>query len=74
MSRNHTALPVALELLARAANIVLEAGGYPQRVSANIAVTSRDGWTFIAFEEMRPGDVPPPIDTTHLRRDPARGG
>lgn len=67
-------LTLALQLLARAVNTMLAADGSTQRVTSNITVTRRNGYTIIAFEEAAPGDVPPPIDRTHLRRDPARGG
>ncbi|MBK9276513.1 MAG: hypothetical protein IPM49_18515 [Flavobacteriales bacterium] len=63
--------------MAYAVNVMLRADSSPQRVTPNITVTRRDGYTIIAFEETPgepPGDVPPPIDRTHLRRDPARGG
>jgi len=64
----------AIQLLAVAVNVLLMADGSPQRVTPKIIVTRRSGYTIIAFEEQQPGDVPPPIDLTHLRRDPARGG
>lgn len=67
-------LTLALQLLARAVNTMLAADGSTQRVTSNITVTRRNGYTIIAFEEAAPGDVPPPIDTTHLRRDWRRGG
>lgn len=64
----------AIQLLAVAVNVLLMADGSPQRVTPKIIVTRRGGYTIIAFEEQQPGDIPPPIDLTHLRRDPARGG
>jgi len=67
-------LTLALQLLARAVNTMLAADGATQRVTPNITVTRQGGYTIIAFEEAAPGDVPPPIDTTHLRRDWRRGG
>lgn len=70
-------LTEAIRLVAYAVNVMLRADSSPQRVTPNITVTRRDGYTIIAFEEMPhppTGDVPPPIDRTHLRRDPARGG
>lgn len=70
-------LTEAIRLLAYAVNVMLRADGAAQRVTPKITVTRRNGYTIIAFEE-KPhpptGDVPPPIDRTHLRRDPARGG
>lgn len=63
--------------LAHAVNALLIADGSTRRVTPDIIVASRDGWTYIALREKpQPptGDVPPPIDRTHLRRDPARGG
>jgi len=67
-------LTEAINLLATAVNVLLMADGSTQRVTSNITVTRRNGYTIIAFEEAAPGDVPPPIDTTHLRRDWRRGG
>lgn len=64
----------AIQLLVVAVNVLLMADGSTQRVTSNITITRRDGYTIIAFEEQQPGDIPPPIDLTHLRRDPARGG
>ncbi len=67
-------LTEAIQLLTVAVNVLLLADGSTQRVTPNITVTRRDGYTIIAFEEMPPGDVPPPIDMTHLQRDWRRGG
>lgn len=73
---NHQ-LTDAIRLLTYAVNVMLRADGASQRVNPKITVTRHNGYTIIAFEETPgepPGDVPPPIDRTHLRRDPARGG
>lgn len=59
---NPLVLPDAVRLLARAVNIMLEADGSPQRVTAHdITVTRRDGYTIIALRE-KPGDIQPPIN------------
>lgn len=67
-------LTEAIRLLTYAVNVMLRADGASQRVNPKITVTRHNGYTIIAFEEQQPGDIPPPIDLTHLRRDPARGG
>jgi len=59
---NPLVLPDAVRLLARAVNIMLEADGSPQRVTAHdVTVTRRDGYTIIALRETT-GDVQPPIN------------
>lgn len=59
---NPFVLPDAVRLLARAVNIMLEADGSPQRVTAHdVTVTRRDGYTIIALRETT-NDVQPPIN------------